>query len=148
MSSSTSFLAYSLYYVNIRSTLWQKLNGFSRCTGLLLTIRNAKRKKSYPVIYTRRQKTWALGDKMLNKKTIERKKQLHLAYIITKTSNGLSSLLLADLSQPLGHGGQQLLDFCTPLHCQCAVKLIRLNMSLSSEFFIYNGQFLYTTSIL
>ncbi len=46
-------------------------------------------------------------------KTIERKKQFHLTYINTKTSNMLSSLLLADLSQPLEHGGQQLLHFCT-----------------------------------
>jgi hypothetical protein len=48
---------------------------------------------------------------MLNKNP--KKKQFHLAYINTKTSSGLSSLFLANLSQPLGHGGQQLLHFCT-----------------------------------
>jgi hypothetical protein len=41
------------------------------------------------------------------------------SYINTKTSNGLSSLLLADLSQPLGHGGHQFLHFCTSAQPVC-----------------------------
>jgi hypothetical protein len=50
---------------------------------------------------------------MLNKKPLKEKTILcNAQYINKKTSNELSTFLLADLSQPLGYGGQQLLHFC------------------------------------
>jgi hypothetical protein len=58
---------------------------------------------------------------MLNKKPL--KEKTISSHINTKTSNGLSSLLLADLSQPLGHGGQQLLHFCTSAQPLCGKTL-------------------------